>query len=164
MQILPVYKFAIIWNNSWLLRHLKALRKGVRLGNDGEGLETFRSVLTMYIVHTLYNLKIMSRFFSVTFFSLFFFIKHILELRLFLVFFSIFFLAQKCYIYIAHDFFFLKLKIKKVFREFKLFFQTLMNKFKIMIFNSKKKFYHRIFTDFGYVILTILSNEWCWCG
>ena len=39
-----------------------------------------------------------------------------------------------------------------------------MNKFKIAIFNSKKSFYHRIFADFGYVILTILSNERCWCG
>ena len=39
-----------------------------------------------------------------------------------------------------------------------------MNKFKITIFNSKKRSYYWIFADFRYVILTILSNEWCWCG
>ena len=36
-----------------------------------------------------------------------------------------------------------------------------MNKLKITILNSKKKFLQ---SDFGYVILTILSNERCWCG
>ena len=31
-----------------------------------------------------------------------------------------------------------------------------------MIFNPKKSSYYWIFADFGYVILTILSNERCW--
>ena len=39
-----------------------------------------------------------------------------------------------------------------------------MNKLKITILNSKKSSCNRIFADFGYVILTILSNERCWCG
>ena len=33
-----------------------------------------------------------------------------------------------------------------------------------MIFNTKKSSVERIFADFGYVFLTILSNEQCWCG
>ena len=42
-----------------------------------------------------------------------------------------------------------------------LFFQTLMNKLKITIFNFKKNFQHWIFADFGYVILRSPSNLCC---
>ena len=45
-----------------------------------------------------------------------------------------------------------------------LFFKTLRNKLKIMIFNSKKGSDERIYADFGYVFQTIQSNERCWCG
>ena len=53
---------------------------------------------------------------------------------------------------------------KAVWTNLTIIFSTLMNKLKITIFHSKKCSYHRIFVDFGYVILTILSNERCWCG
>ena len=39
-----------------------------------------------------------------------------------------------------------------------------MNKLKITIFISKKSSYYQIFADFGNIILTILSNERCWCS